>query len=126
VLIVDAKAGPAQREALVRFAKEQGGELLRNVVAVQTAPIDLNLCACKEGGCARLQAGTAAHIETRCIDREHDKGCGNESAFYPPLARGVKAQAAVAVEHSFTGTGFNETWKEAERRGAYVGSFEVR
>jgi hypothetical protein len=125
VLIVDSKADAAQRDALVRLAKKQGGALLRNVVAVQSAPIDLNLCECKGGTCAKLQAGTSARIETRCINNQHDKVCGNESAFYPPLSKDVKARAAVAVEHSFTGQGFNETWKDGDRRGAYVGSFEL-
>jgi len=32
----------------------------------------------------------------------------------------------VALEHSFHGKAFNETWKVANRRGAYVGSFAIR
>ena len=126
VLFVDAKANAAQREALVRLAQEQGGDLVRNVIAVQAAPIELNTGTCKDGGCAVLNAGDVARIETRCVDGNHDKVCGNESAFYPPLAKNATAKAAVAVEHRFTGKGFNKTWQEAERRGAYVGSFQVR
>jgi hypothetical protein len=123
VLIVDAKASGAQRAALIRLAKEQGGQLLQNVVAVQSAPIELTTCGCKEGGCASLSAG-AARIETRCISTQHDKMCGNERAFYPPLAKDVTAKTAVA-NHSFSGQAFRETWKESERRGAYVGSFSI-
>ncbi len=125
VLIVDEKASAAQREALVRLAQKQGGDLVSRVIAVESAKVELNLCDCKDGACARLNAGKA-RIETRCLDSHHDKVCGNESAFYPPLCKGVKAQAAMAVEHSFTGKAFNETWKDAERRGAYVGSFETK
>jgi hypothetical protein len=123
VLIVDAKASDAQRAALIRLAKEQGGQLLRNVVAVQTSPIELTTGGCKEGGCASLSAG-AARIETRCINTQHDKTCGNERAFYPPLSKDVTARTAVA-NHSFSGQAFRETWKESERRGAYVGSFSI-
>jgi hypothetical protein len=123
VLIVDDKANEAQRAALIRLAKGQGGELLRNVVAVHTAPIELTTGGCAEGGCASLQAGTA-RLETRCINAQHDKMCGNERAFYPPLAKDVTAQTAVA-NHSFTGQGFQETWKETGRRGAYVGTFSI-
>ena len=125
VLIVDSKATTAQRDALVRLAKQQGGDLLKNVVAVQLAPISFDACQCKEGGCAKLSAGKA-RIETRCIDATHDKACGNESAQYPPLAKGVKARAAVATEHSFSGKELDETWNDGERRGAYLGSFEIR
>ena len=125
VLIVDSKADDAQREALIRLAKRQGGDLVRHVVAVRTSPIDLTVGGCTEGGCARLRAGEA-RVETRCLDMEHDKVCGNESAFYPPLTPGVKVKAAVATEHRFTGTGLSATWEDDNRRGAYVGSFEIR
>ncbi|MCS6852333.1 MAG: DUF1326 domain-containing protein [Gemmataceae bacterium] len=125
VIIVDEKANSAQRDALVRFAREQGGELLGNVVAIRSAAVELDICGCKGGSCAILRAGPA-RITTRCIDYDHEKACSNDINFYPPLARGVKAQSAMALEHSFTGTELNETWKDSERRGAYVGSFEVR
>jgi hypothetical protein len=125
VLIVDERANTAQRAALIALAKEQGGELVRNVVAVQSARVELQLCDCAEGGCARLSAGQA-RIETRCLNEKHDKVCGNESAFYPPLARGVKAVPAMAVEHSYSGKGVGETWQDVGRRGAYLGSFESR
>jgi hypothetical protein len=125
ILIVDEKATAAQREALVKFAKEQGGDLVKNVVKVQLAPITIDACLCKENGCAKLSAG-GAKVETRCLDSHHDKKCGNEFAFYPPLAKNVKANAAVAVEHGYSGKGFSQTWKESERRGAYVGTFEIK
>src|SRR5947209_11026383 len=126
VLLVDSKATPAQHDALVRLARNQGGQLLRNVVAVQSAPISLSICDCEKGGCAKVDAGQVAKIETRCVKGEHDKICGNESAFYPPLAKGVKAEAAIAVEQKFTGKEFNQTWTDYGRRGAYVGTFDVK
>lgn len=125
VLLVDKSATAAQRKALVRFAQQQGGELLSNVVAVQSAPITLDACECKANSCVELRAG-GARIKTRCIDADHDKVCGNESAFYPPLARNVRATPAAAVEHAFRGTGLGHTWGESDRRGAYVGTFAVR
>jgi len=124
LLIVDSKADDAQRDALVRLAKQQGGDLVRNVVAVRTSAIDLKVGGCSDGGCARLRAGDA-RVETRCLDHEHDKVCGNESAFYPPLTPDVNVKAAVVTEHRFTGKGLSETWQDDNRRGAYVGSFEI-
>ena len=126
LIIVDDKATGAQRDALVQLARREGGELIRNVIAVNSAPIELTVGECKEGGCSSLIVGKVARIETRCVDPHHDKICGNESAFYPPLSKDVEAQTAVALEHSFQGKGFNETWKDANRRGAYVGSFAIR
>jgi hypothetical protein len=124
VLIVDERATSAQRAALVRLARRQGGDLLRNVVAVQSAAVELDFCGCSGNGCATLSAGDA-RIKTRCLEDKHDKVCGNESAFYPPLSKDVKARPAVAVEHSFHGKGVQATWDDPGRRGAYLGTFEL-
>src|SRR5262249_2397014 len=71
LLIVDAKATKSQKAALVKLAKEQGGELTKNVIAVESAKIKLTTCECENKSCAKLEAG-AAHIETRCL-KSHDK-----------------------------------------------------
>jgi hypothetical protein len=107
LIIVDDRATSAQRDALVRLARREGGDLVKNVIAVDKAPIELTVGQCTEGGCASLTVG-------------------NESAFYPPLSKDVEAQTAVALEHRFQGKGMNETWNDANRRGAYVGSFAIR
>lgn len=125
VLIVDERANSQQKEALIALAKQQGGDLLGNVVAVRSARVELSVCDCAEGGCGTLRAGDA-RIETRCLDHKHDKVCGNESAFFPPLARDVKALPALAVENSYTGKGVDSTWKDSGRRGAYLGTFSIR
>ncbi len=125
VLLVDQRATAAQRAALVRLVRQQAGALVEHVALVQPAPITLEACACKNNACAELDAGVA-RVKTRCIDGEHDKVCGNESAFYPPLTRGVQVVPAAAVEHVFRGTGLGETWSDSDRRGAYVGTFSVR
>ena len=108
------------------LAAQVGGKLLDNVLSVRTSAINLEMCECKEDSCARLHVGDLARIETRCISAKHDKACGNEDAFYPPLSKSVQVRAAVAVEHSYKGKEFNETWKDHDRRGAYVGSFEMK
>src|SRR5260370_25181459 len=125
VLIVDQRADAAQRAALVRMAKQQAGTLLDHVAEVQSAPIRLDACACKNNACADLDAGVA-RVKTPGIDAPHDKACGNETAFYPPLSSAVRAVPAAAVEHVFRGTGVGQTWSDSDRRGAYVGTFEVK
>lgn len=125
VLLVDKRATDEQKAALIKLAKKQGGKLLSNVVKVEAIKIEMDFCPCKEGGCAILDAGFAK-IETRCLDHKHDKLCGNESAFYPPLVPGVKATPAVTVKHSYTGKDAGTTWSDPGRRGAYLGTFELR
>jgi hypothetical protein len=124
ILIVDSRASDSQKAALVNFVKKQGGDLVKNIVAVQSAKVELSLCECDDKACARLKAG-AATIETRCL-KDHDRICGHEDTFYPPLAKGVSAKPAVASQLAFTGRGLKETWKETDRRGAFVGTFEIR
>jgi len=125
VLIVDERATSQQRDALIALVRKQAGDLVKNVVATQTAKVHMTTCPCKENGCVELDAGLAK-VKTRCISKEHDKACGNESAFYPPLARGVVARPAAAVEHLYRGTGLDGTYSDYDRRGAYVGTFLAR
>lgn len=125
VIFVDKRATTAQRDALVAFAKAQSKGLLGEVIAVHAAPFDLTVCKCDGEGCATLEAGPVK-VTTRCINVDHDKACGNETTLYPPLAKGVAARAAFAVEHKYTGKDLNETWNDGGRRGAYVGSFATR
>jgi len=125
VLLVDKRATVQQREALIRLAQKQGGKLVANIVAVLPVAFDLTICDCPGQTCAIVSAG-GAYIKTRCINGDHDKACGNESAYYPPLASGVNVRPAAAVQHGYRGAGLPETWTEHDRRGAYVGSFELR
>src|SRR5258708_1257838 len=117
IIIVDEKATSAQRDALLKMAKNQAGNLLGNIISIRLAKVDLTVCPCKDGSCSIVKAGDV-RIETRCLDKNHDRGCGNDCNFYPPLTKGVTAKAAIAVEHAFNGKGFNESWSDAERRGA--------
>jgi hypothetical protein len=125
VLLVDERASETQRAALVQLAKKQGGELLGHVVAVRASRVELSVCDCAEGGCGILRAGDA-RIETRCLNEKHDKVCGNESAFFPPLARDVEVRPALAAENTYSGKGLDGTWQDSGRRGAYLGTFAVR
>ena len=125
VLIVDKKANAEQRDALVRFAQQQGGTLVANVVRVHADAIKIDFCPCSKNACAEVDA-TVAKVTTRCLNTEHDKVCGNEYAFYPPMANNVKATPAAIVEHAFRGQGLGETWSDSDRRAGYVGSFEAR
>src|SRR5438045_820262 len=72
VLIVDDRATSLQREALVALVKKQAGELVKNIVATETAKVRMTTCPCKENGCVTLDA-SVAKIKTRCISQEHDK-----------------------------------------------------
>src|SRR5690242_17114783 len=105
VLFVDKSATPAQRQALINFAQEMGGELLRHVVRVVDTRIDMEVPQ-QHSARARLQAGNFVTVETRAIgDKDHL--CGNESTFYPPLTETTHAMPAVAVTDQYSGKELN-------------------
>jgi hypothetical protein len=123
VLIVDSNANPSQQRALIAFARAMGGELLKDVVRVELAPIRMGIS--HHGGHygkAVLRAGDLAGIETRTIG-EKDHLCGNEVTFYPPLSELSHAMAAVAELDQYRGSGLGVQWTLHGKRSAFVGSF---
>jgi hypothetical protein len=121
VLIVDKQASPQQRQALINFAQEMGGQLLSHVVRVVDAPIDMEVLQ-QHGARARLQAGDFVTVETRAIG-EKDHLCGNESTFYPPLTETAHAMPAVAVTDEYRGQDLDISWTLHDKRSAFVGTF---
>ena len=62
-------------------------------------------CPCKSDACFEVNAGIAK-LQTRRLNAEHDKVCGNEYAFYPPMVQNVKVlPAGEFVNQSFRGEG---------------------
>jgi hypothetical protein len=125
VLIVDSRAGAAQRVALVSFAKAQAGDLLDNVVRIDYEPVELTIEKGNiHGGAATLTAGTLATIRTRALN-SGDHICGNEGVFYPPLNKLEHAMPAYTLEDSYQGDALGETWTSMYRRSGFLGTFEV-
>jgi hypothetical protein len=123
VLIVDQKANPQQREALVRFAEAKAGNVLGETVRVDAAPIQIDACPeCNKGGCAKVHAGDLVAIETRCLTCK-DCVCGNEELYYPPLTKVEDAKPAYTTAAVFHGAGLNTRFDEANRRSAYLATF---
>lgn len=122
VFIVDEQASPAQRQALVKFAQAEAGELLADVERVVAAPIQLRTTADPHAARAWLQAGDLAAIKTRRIG-ENDHLCGNEATYYSPLVELEHAMPAVAETDRYSGPGLDETWTNHGKRSAFVGTF---
>jgi len=121
ILFVDKHATPQQRQALINFAQEMGGELLRHVVRVVDTQIDMEVLQ-QHSGRARLQAGDFINVETRAIGPK-DHLCGNESTFYPPLTETTHAMPAVAMTDQYNGKDLNASWELHDKRSAFVGTF---
>jgi hypothetical protein len=125
VLIVDSRADAEQRLALQSFAKRMGGDLLKDVVKVDFAPIELTI---QDGNVhtatAKLTAGSLAQIQTRAMSAA-DHVCGNEDIWYPPLNSTEHVMPAYTLENSYTGDSLGETWHNRLKRSGFVGTFQV-
>jgi hypothetical protein len=121
VLLVDDQANPQQSAALVSFARQMGGELLKNVDQTLAAPMEM-IVNHERHGVALLRAGQFATVQTRSLgDKDHV--CGNEVTFYPPLTPVAHSMPAVAVTDAYRGPGLGESWDTHGRRSAFVGTF---
>jgi len=125
VLIVDERATPEQRIALRGFARKMGGDLLQDIVRVETQPISLafennDIHTMK----ATLTAGSLAKIQTRAMD-ENDHICRNEEVFYQPLTKTTHSMPAYSVANNFKGQGLGTTWSNPDKRSSFVGNFAV-
>ncbi|MGH9564977.1 MAG: DUF1326 domain-containing protein [Candidatus Angelobacter sp.] len=121
VMFVDQSATPQQRQALINFAQEMGGKLLRHVVRVIDTRVDMEVLQ-QHSGRARLQAGDFVTVQTRAIG-PNDHLCGNETTFYPPLTQTAHAMPAVAMTDQYSGKDLNVSWELHDKRSAFVGSF---
>ena len=120
VLIVDSNASPEQHEALVELARSMVGTILEEVVAVESASIEVELDP--EIGLRRVRAGELAALEVR--ERHHHDGlCGNEGVYYPPLVDLANARPTYTLTHEYSGKGLTGTWKSPEKSSSWVGTF---
>src|SRR6185503_2591973 len=76
VLILDSRATAEQQAALKSFAQSTAGELLKNVVKVESALMQLEVGEGDRHGYGKLAAGSLANIETRAMHSK-DHLCGN-------------------------------------------------
>ena len=123
VMLVDEQATPAQREALVAFARHMGGKLTSTVLRVIPTTIEMNVLRDHaHHGEATLRAGKFAEIQTRALN-EGDHTCGAETTYYPPLTKLEHSMAAVAMTDDYQGPGLGVDWDRHGKRSAFVGSF---
>lgn len=125
VVIVDQRATPGQRAALLNFAKTQAGRLLANVLAVESQPITFHVNE-KDRGYGTLSAGNLVKLKTRAVGPQ-DLFCHNEEVYYQPLVGHLEhAVPAVELESAYTGNHLNVTWNDSGRRSSFVAAFAAR
>lgn len=123
VLIFDERATAEQRTALRAFVQSMAGDLLKDVVAEQSAPVAINVDYYGEHPKgAVVKAGDVAAIKARMLS-DKDHFCGNEEIQYRPMAPTDHAMAGVAILDEFKGNGLGVTWALYGKRSAFIGHF---
>jgi hypothetical protein len=120
VAVVDERATPEQREALVAFARERAGSVAGETVRVEAAPIAMSIDHHKAA--AKLEAGKLVSLSTRKMEAG-DCTCSHEDAFYPPLSPVENAQPAFALNARFAGRGLGVKWETTGTRSVFLGTF---
>ncbi len=120
VVYVDERAGAEQRKALIEFARSQIGKAGSHIVHIETMPIRMSLDTLELRG--DLQVGDAVQLSTRKAN-PGDCICGNELAFYPPLAQVENFAPGVSLVSRFTGRGLGQQWSSHDDRSAYMATF---
>ena len=100
VILVDERATPAQRNALVAFVKDAAKEYTKDVARVDA--VAMHLDNDHLDGKGTFTAGDVAKIETRAL-KKGDCVCTNEEVFYQPLTKVHDASPAFSNTLSFTG-----------------------
>ena len=126
VLVVDEAADDTQRLALQRLARQLGGRLVEEVVAVNVEPISIGfLNGDVHSRVGTLKAGDLVDLQTRAI-QSADKICSHEDTVYDPMTSNLDhAMPAFTVAHRFTGKGLNTTWSSPYKMSAFVGTFHL-
>ncbi len=115
-VIVDERANPAQRMALVAMANELSSGIMGKIVGVTSAPIQF----AEEHDAIQVAAGPAALHVSKHVD--HDPSCGAMQWFHP-LATINDATIGMTEEHSFKGSGLGTKWSDPNRRSSFFGTF---
>jgi hypothetical protein len=124
VMIVDAKANAEQRQALVSFAQQSTGELLKNVVEIKVTSFQMELGHHMHDAKASLRAGNLVRLETRAVS-DQDHLCGNEGVYYQPLTTLIHSMPALAELDQYDGPGLGVVWTLHGKRSAFVGNFAL-
>ena len=116
LLMVDERATPEQRQALVAFAREMSNGLVGDVVGVQTAPIRFASDARR----IQVTAGQAELQVTKAL--VHSPSCGAMQWFHP-FSTVDRPSMGMTDAHAYSGDALGARWSDPNKRSAFFGTF---
>jgi hypothetical protein len=115
-VIVDERANPAQRLALVAMANELSKGVIGTVVSVTPAPIRFTTGEHQ----IQVAGGPVALDISKHI--AHDPTCG-AMQWFKPLSSVDAAEMGTTKEHSFSGNNLGVKWSDPNKKSAFFGTF---
>lgn len=114
-VMIDERANPAQRLALLGLARSLSNGLVSDVVDVKPVPIRFH----RDADRVEVAAGDAAlSVSTTLV---HDPSCGAQQ-WFSPLAR-ADAALGVTKTQGYWGTALGARWNQIDRRSSFFGKF---
>lgn len=116
LLVVDDRATPEQRSALVAFAREMSNGLVQTVVDVRAAPIRF----ASDAKQIQVAAGDARLQVTKAL--VHNPSCGAMQWFHPFSALD-QASMGMTDADAYSGDALGTRWSDPNKRSAFFGTF---
>lgn len=116
LLMVDDRATPEQRAALVAFAREMSKGLVQTVVDVQAAPIRF----ANDAKQIHVAAGDAELQVTKAL--VHSPSCGAMQWFHP-FSVVDEASMGMTDADAYSGDALGTRWSDPNKRSAFFGTF---
>jgi hypothetical protein len=118
VVLVDQRATPAQRDALIAMARTLAPAVVQSVVETRAVPITFE----RSGESVRLRASEASFDVVTGVP--HSPNCG-ALKWFEPLARTDNAEIGVTLSQEWSGTALGPRWKQVsdDKRSSFVGTF---
>jgi len=118
IIMVDPRATPAERDALVRLVRELSNGLITHVVRVDTAPIKF----ATSQKYVEVSVPESSLLLTVNKEMKHDPSCG-AMQWFKPFTTLAQSSMGVAEEHAFSGHGLGTKWSAPDKRSAFYGTF---
>jgi hypothetical protein len=119
VLYVDARATPAQQDALVRWLKAKAPSALGTVAAVKSAPFQFRA----DAKSVTVRAGDATRLSVSKYPCEH---CVMPSqTWYAPLTKIEDAMVAQGIATGFKDATLGISWSQETSDNVFVGTFAL-
>jgi hypothetical protein len=123
VVYVDDRATDEQGKALISMAVALSPKYLKDIVKVEKKKIAYS----REDQRVDLKVGDLAEvkIKTATFSGHCDSVCGNESSFYPSLAKLAHVECAKTIDNAYSGSALGLTWSDPNKRSAMLGTFSL-